>query len=411
MQIQASIEIITDGCGRDVPELLRDKSLAIHSVGRSADNVAITQFQVRRSLSDAIGYEAIVEVTNISERANQCRLELTLEDKLVDVIPLDLQPNASKPLNLEYASAEGGRFIATLKLENASDDGLVADNRAYAILPARDRIPISIAGPDTLFLKSVLESIPLVELTDASSPQFITVLHREIPEQLPAGKLLIVNPLTDCDLWTVGPPIDAPLVGSVDNSSPVTQHLRLDNILFPGARDLQLVGDWEALVKTPLDQPLLSCLRRPNGDVIVLNADLEIGDLPLRIAFPVLMKNAVEQLQGIQVDLQTAIATGQSATVSLPTGTTSQPVQQPPEQNAEPTANAQPSNQLEIVKSESSRVESPAYLVQDPSGERTPLSRSATTATIAMLDQCGLWTIGTARIVGRKSLERRLERG
>ncbi len=52
--------------------------------------------------------------------------------------------------------------------------------------------------------------------------------------------------------------------------------------------------------------------------MLVLNVDLDQGDLPLRIAFPVMMKNALEWFDGSPAELQPAIAAGSSATVRLP---------------------------------------------------------------------------------------------
>ncbi|MEI6726205.1 MAG: DUF2800 domain-containing protein [Actinomycetes bacterium] len=80
--------------------------------------------------------------------------------------------------------------------------------------------------------------------------------------------------------------IPARLVAEVEADSPLTRHVRLDNVLFPGARVLRFVGQPETPIRDPLDQPLLARLRRPTGDAVVLTCSLESGDLPLRIAFP-----------------------------------------------------------------------------------------------------------------------------
>ncbi len=124
--------------------------------------------------------------------------------------------------------------------------------------------------------------------------------------------------MSDCDLWSVGKNIEQPIVATVSESSPVTQHVKLTNVIFPDARSLTLSGEAELLIKTPLDEPLLAYIRRPAGDVLVLNVDLDQGDLPLRIAFPVMMKNALEWFDGSPAELQPAIATGGSAVVALP---------------------------------------------------------------------------------------------
>ena len=414
---QSKIMLLSDGCDPAINELQRDTSITLYGFGKAQDNLAITQFQVRRSLLDAIGYQVLVEVSNLSDQPQKCRLELNLEDALVDVVPLELEPGASKTLNLDHASATGGRLVATLDAE----DALTVDNRALAVLPTRRKMPITLATPGSVFLKSVLESIPLVDLSIVeavpenwqASRDSILVLHQKIPQQLPAGKLLVINPRNDCDLWTVGEPIETPLVSTVDETSPVTQHVRLTNVLFPAARTLNFTGEAEsldetslnntALIKTPLDEPLLSYIRRPSGDVLILNVDLDLGDLPLRIAFPVLMKNAVEWFQGNQGELQPALSTGQPASIKLPRAQ-STTVDTANASKAAGAANAtkaiensvgEIAETVEVVKADRTTSRAQEFLLQSPNGERTPLARDETQATLAMLNRCGLWTIGT----------------
>jgi hypothetical protein len=158
---QSKLMLLTDGCDSAIEELQKDESITVYGFGAPQDNLAITQFQVRRSLLDAIGYQVLVEVTNLGAEPQKCRLELNLEDELVDVVPIELEPGASKTLNLDHASATGGRLIAQI----SASDGIAVDNRALAVLPTRRKMPITLATAGSVFLKSVLESIPLVDLT------------------------------------------------------------------------------------------------------------------------------------------------------------------------------------------------------------------------------------------------------
>ncbi len=87
--------------------------------GTPQDNQAITQFQVRRSLLDAIGYQTLIEVSNFGDKPYKGRLELNLEDQLVDVVPVELEPGANKTLHLDQASATGGRLVARLDTTDA----------------------------------------------------------------------------------------------------------------------------------------------------------------------------------------------------------------------------------------------------------------------------------------------------
>ncbi|MFO7902645.1 MAG: VWA domain-containing protein [Pirellulaceae bacterium] len=319
--------VISDGCSGDLESLQGDEAITMYGVGESSDNVGITRYQVRRSLTDATGYEVLVDVTNFSDQATSCRLELDLEGELVDVLPLELDAEETVTRIINHTSAAGGRMQATLDVE----DSLSVDNRAVAILPTRDPIPVRLATDGNLFASSVLRSIPLVDLSvipavdastsnDASNPSArarnvtatpIQVFDRSVPEKLPPGRVFVIDPQNDCDLWTLGDSIGQPLVAAVDTDSPLTQHVRLDNVLFPGAKQIEFKAPAEALIRDPYDAPLLARLRRPGGDVILLTCNLSEGDLPLRIAFPVLMKNTIEWFAGDSGELQAAAAAGE----------------------------------------------------------------------------------------------------
>ena len=334
---------------------------------------------------------------------------------------VEFEPGANKTLHLDQASATGGRLLARLD----TSDALATDNSAMAVLPTRRPINVALVTPGSVFLKSALESIPLVDLklfqqelpkVEEGQPavpvnfvlpenvqRSITLLHRLVPAQLPPGKLLIINPQTDSDLWTVGKPIEQPLVATVSEQSPVTQHVKLTNVLFPDARSLTFTGEAELLIKTPLDEPLLAYIRRPTGEVLVLNVDLDQGDLPLRIAFPVMMKNALEWFDGSTGELQQAIATGGSTQVVLPklaaktaNETTAQP-EVATKKADEPTTETAELEQSASSKDTSKQAVSDVnqYWMRDPRGQLTPLTSDAETATLSVMKLSGLWSVGT----------------
>ena len=77
-------------------------------MGTRAANVGITNFQVRRSLLDPIGYEILTEVTNASDQPVECRLDIDLNDAPVDVIPLSLTPGQTWSKAIEKTRPEVG---------------------------------------------------------------------------------------------------------------------------------------------------------------------------------------------------------------------------------------------------------------------------------------------------------------
>ena len=390
--------VLTDGCSPGIEGLEDRKALRVLGVGEAADNIGITRYQVRRSLIDAIGYQVLVDVTNYSDEAAECRLELDLDGNLIDVLPLKLEPNETLTRIVNHTSAAGGTMNAKLD----SKDALAVDNTAQAILPTRNKIPITLYSEGNLFLASVLNSIPLVELTiqaeyQAGGPATaIHVFDKKLPDELPAGPVLVVDPQTKSQYFEVGEDIDQPIVAKVDTDSPLAQHVRLDNVLFPGAKQLKFTQTIQDSVKTliqdPFDAPLLAQIRRSSGDVVVLTCSLEKGDLPLRIAFPVLIKNTVEWFQGESGQLRPAASTGEMLSVRIEDAP-----QSASDESTAPSATDTSDGDLAIVEA-SSEANGSEYELVAPNGDASPVAVGDSMATLGPLLESGVWQLRPASV-------------
>ncbi len=392
------ILVLTDGCFEGLDALKANPRVTLYGVGTRQDNLAITRYQVRRSLIDAIGYQVLLDVTNFSDEAMSCRVELTLGEELVDVLPLELEPNETVTRIVDHTSASGGELSARLNLT----DALGTDNQALAVLPLRKPIRVQLVTRGNLFLKGVLESIPLVDLQitaeapTAAPPDGILVLDRTMPDQLPSGRVIVVDPQSTTDAITLGEPLEQPIVAKVDKESPLVQHVRLDNVLFPGARQMTFNGDAEPLIQDPLENALFARLKRADGDAVILACNLDKGDLPLRIAFPVLMKNTIEWFQGNTGELRPALATGEMLTLDV--ANVARTPRPPTAKNLEPGSNEAVLRAV-IEKAIGPAIAQPLQLVS-PSGQATPLSRRNDQITIGPLLETGLWKVRTGPIHG-----------
>ncbi|MEM7474734.1 MAG: BatA and WFA domain-containing protein [Planctomycetota bacterium] len=384
--------VLTDGCSPGIEGWEEREDLQVLGVGESTDNIGITRYQVRRSLIDAIGYQVLVDVTNYSDEPSECRLELDLDGSLIDVLPLRLEPNETLTRIVNHTSAAGGTMNAKLD----ANDALTVDNAAQAILPTRNKIPITLYSEGNLFLASVLNSIPLVDLTIQADYQpggkqaAIHVFDKKLPDELPAGPVLVVDPQQKSQYFEVGDEIDQPIVAKVDTDSPLAQHMRLDNVLFPGAKRLEFAesvqNNVKMLIQDPYDAPLLAQIRRSSGDVVVLTCSLEKGDLPLRIAFPVLIKNTVEWFQGESGQLRPAASAGEMIAIRIDAiaaaGSTN---------SADVTAET-PNEDLTIIES-SLPEDQKEYELLAPDGSTSPVAVGDSMATIGPLLEAGVWQL------------------
>lgn len=316
------IVLISDGCLADqtLKRIQAAPDVRLRRIGQPVANVGITRFQARRSLADPIGYAVLVEIVNHADAAqpHECRLTLERDEQLVDVIPLRLQPGQRWRKTLEYADANGGVLTASLDV----DDALAVDNRAAALLPSRPPLPVNLVGESpNLFLSGGLSAIPRVQLTpsqQAITPRpagGIAVFHRLVPAELPDGPLLFIDPQQDAPFWKLGRPVEQPVVAQQHAQSPLLAHVRLTNVTLPGARRLNMIADSTPLLTTTDGSVVMAALLDTSDPlatrrVVVLSAQLDDGDLPLRVAFPVMMTNVVNWLANESSSLQPAPAGG-----------------------------------------------------------------------------------------------------
>ncbi|HSQ55243.1 MAG TPA: hypothetical protein VLM40_05810, partial [Gemmata sp.] len=232
-----------------------------------------------------------------------------------------------------------------------------------AVLPKREPIPTHMHSPGgNLFLQKVLEAHPLMRLTTsrAMPKDFpagsVKVFHREVPAKLPLGNVLVVDPTGDCDLWKIGEKLQNPIVTKQAKDSPLMAHIRLDNILMPEAHKLAFTpagGKPQVLAEAVTGDPLFALIDRPEGKVVVLTVNLDLGDLPFRTAFPILAMNVLGDFTS-QGELRESLPTGATAEATLP--------------------------------------DRGEFLLKAPNGETRKLAGSGKVA-LGILDTCGVWSV------------------
>jgi hypothetical protein len=317
----------------------------VQSFGSDVGNVGITQMSARRTMTDPLGYEVLITVRNASAVPVSCRLELTRDDIPVDIIPLSLQPDEEWIRSLQKTSLEGGILTASLTqmtavpdpdvgasqvpaamtTANSSVDFLTVDNTAWAQLPDRAIQKVLIVSPGNLFLQKAFEANPLTEVTIQSNfpeqwpPDTLVVLHRNVPQQLPAGNVFIIDPANDCELWQQGPVMVDPIITDQDEQSPLMRFVRLDNISIPETRQLQFTTDVHPLAKTLSGDTVYAQVKRPGGRCLVLGVSLDRSDLAFRTVFPILVSNSLGWFGGSTGELIESAPTGSVARIGIPT--------------------------------------------------------------------------------------------
>jgi Ca-activated chloride channel family protein len=297
------IVIVSDGGLPDgLPPLPGEVSFV--PVGRAGDNLAISAQAARPSGG---GADLLVVVDNPGTTPRSALLSLTLDGALYDSrrIELDAGGQSAQTWSLPDAA---GVVEARLAVRDSLPDYLPLDDRAWTLLDAGTERRVLLISEGNLFLERFFAVLPGAELFRATPDEagpllaeaglpFDIVVYDGVP--LPPGPLpgnaLVFNPQN--------PPAadegDAPLLTTTDVFTATTAVRVADDPLLANV-------DWRALSVAEaqlVEAPRLETLVEAEGGPLLLAGevdgrrvavfafDLRASDLPLQIAFPVIVAN------------------------------------------------------------------------------------------------------------------------
>ena len=238
--------------------------------------------------------------------------------ELVDARALTLAGDADAGVTVDGAAAPG----EIVRAEIEARDWLAEDNRAWlAAPPARRALLVTPAAPG--FLQRGLALLPettLFSSTVSESGYDWFVFDGVAPDRLP-GPSLLINPPAGQPYAPVGGVVDRPTIASVMSDHPLLTGVELGRLSIAQASRLETPAWAEVVAADASGTPLLLAGERDGLRVVILAFDLHASDLPLDVAFPVLLAN----IQGWLLDAG-SVTTG-SATryrpgdvVALPVG-------------------------------------------------------------------------------------------
>ena len=300
-------------------EQSEQKEIKLHliRIGEDSDNVGITQFRVRKSIVNAFDYETLLTVVNTSEEEKKCSVELYFNESLFDVRPYTLAPGEKKSEIFSNFTFEGGELKAVLDIT----DVLPTDNVAYATLPKRERLSVLLVTNENLFLEKALsvdDKLNLSVMTpaeyeNASKTAEVVIFDRFSPTTLGDGNYMFIyppktdNPTDDSATnpvltWNIGESLETPIITDWERTHPILQHVHLENVLIGEAYEVTPPSTAQILARS-FESPVLFIDVTPNRKIVFSAINILESDLPLRIAFPVVIANTLQwfqQDQGMQ---------------------------------------------------------------------------------------------------------------
>jgi len=319
--------VFSDGANADDLALLPGAARFI-PVGESGDNLAISTLALRRARD---GLAALVRVTNHGLRDEQALVAVRTEAALIDARTLDVPAGSAIEWTIKDIPPDA-RWVQA-GIESARYNLLAADDVAYAVNAANVIRRALLVTPGNLFLEQALAALPGLRTTRAAA----------LPPEVEGYDLYVLDGVSAA----LPAGANALLIGAQGVFTPTavfsdTAYVR--TAPHPIARDLDwrmvsvldayrlAAPDWLRPVVEGQGGPLVLAGESPDGAlgrVVALAFDLRRSDLPLQIAFPILIANSVAWLappQGLDIPLSVqpgeVVALPAGARVTLPSGET-----------------------------------------------------------------------------------------
>ncbi len=310
-------------------------------VGRRDDNVGIIAFNVRRYIANKAAYEVFIELENFGKTPAHRLLTLYNGQTAVDSKQIDLLPG--QHLRQIYPKIPGGednQLRASLRPVagmEGSTDAFPLDDTAYALLPARKKQKVLMVTEDNLFLEGALLVYDNIDPLKVSPAEYaakpaladdmdVVIFDDYTPEMLPAPptSLLFFHPTGPHSPFVIRGEVAAPKITEIDEGHPVMRWVTMSDVYMDKSE--VFVPDpkkGESTLAFSVTDPIVVAKRDGRRKILAFGFSLPSAnrdaatDLPMRVAFPMMLVNTLDWFAGDQADLLTTYATGQRERVPL----------------------------------------------------------------------------------------------
>ena len=315
---QGEIIVVSDGAlgpasDASGPVHLGSARLTYVRVGKEAHNAGITQFSVRRYPLDKSRYEVMLEVSNTGPDVEDVELQLLGDGALVDLTKLRLQPGERLPRFYPQLSGASRTLEAKISRVDGTRDELPADDRAYALLPARRRAKVLVVTEGDTYLEAALLLDEYLDVTDVAPkayPQAIAkgdwdavIFDRVTPAELPKAHALYLDPRGPGAPVKVEGELKNPGFDKVDRKHPTVRFLGLDAVNIAAGHKVVGASDGGA-------SPILVAGVRSGYKFVALGFDVTASDLPLRVAWPLFVLDCINWFTDEDAEYLSSFRTG-----------------------------------------------------------------------------------------------------
>ncbi|MEO6777222.1 MAG: VWA domain-containing protein [Kofleriaceae bacterium] len=309
-------------------------------VGRRSDNVGIIAFNVRRYIANKAAYEVYIEIQNFGQEPAHRQLTLYNGQTAVDTKRLDLAPGQHvRQIYPKIPGGEDNQLRATLRPVDGpgGTDSFALDDTAYALLPARKKQKVLMVTSDNLFLEGALLVYDNIDPLKVSPAEYaakpsiadgmdVVIFDDYTPDALPPppASLLFFHPTGEHSPFAIRGMAQTPHITEIDEGHPVMRWVTMSDVYMDKSEVFAPdPKKGESTLARSVTDPIIVAKRDGRRKILAFGFSLPANgrdsatDLPMRVAFPMLLVNTLDWFAGDQADLLTTYATGQRERVPL----------------------------------------------------------------------------------------------
>lgn len=308
-----------------LPERLALKgSYSFDQVGSKPDNQSI-QALTYEPQPDGKNLNVFIKVSNSGVSESSRRLILAADGVTVHAADIQIPAHSDTTLVVNRISSSSQMIEAHLQPAFEGQDYLPADDAAFAVIRQPSPVKIALVGPGDYFLETALRLMPGLEISKFTADEFsgedfaLVIYDRSLPESgtaFPASNLLIISPAQSTEFFDVTGTVELPIPQIIDPADPLVAGLELSGTSILDAAQISTPGWANPLVidavSTVAPVPLLFAGETAGRRIAVLAFSINRSDLPLNVAFPIMISRLVRWLAPGSVGLvPTALAPGE----------------------------------------------------------------------------------------------------
>jgi hypothetical protein len=309
----AEVLVVTDDAFSASVDVTLEVPVKVLTVGRERDNQAIAALAVRADPS-GLKRTLFVSVANYSASIVGRSLQILADGVPVTARDLFLDPLTRADVVIDELPP--GTSVVEARLAPASNrdvpsgppDYLPLDDAAWAIVPPDRLRKVLLVGPGNVYIQNAFALLPNVELYGATAAQWPTTTGKEkfdlivldgfVPPDLPNKPILAFAPPQTSPLGVVSGTLTQFGMGQPAVNDPLLRGVDLTRLHVARIQQMELPA-WARAVLPGSDGPLMYAGVRDAQPTAVFAFDIRDSDLPLQVAWPIMVSNLAGELLGL----------------------------------------------------------------------------------------------------------------